>query len=1428
MRRISICAGAVLCMAGSVCANVVVTDETPADPNVVVPAGEELEVRGNGLTADCTVTVGAGASVRFYSDATIAAPVTTSGAVTFRTESGVTGTVSGKLTADGTDGTVDLVSAGLLRFSGGATLKRPIRLMSGTAEICKSNFYATAAASLSLLSGHLTFTDGGSWSDSGSAGRDVNLASAEQTGDVCLEIGAGGKVSVGNNGVISVGKAATFVSRLYVNGGTLSRVTPDLINLGGNGIIEVANGGNFRSARQITCTSTTGNAKVIFRNAKWTWPNNDWIKEPAFLDGTGKCTFRIEGTFTFDAAGCFYAAVVDMKGTNEITWDVASGSVFKLIGRNAGDTVFTFKTLPSAGLIFDLTSKMAKVVIDGADTSVPYAIGWVEPCAAGAKMIATNTAPKLYVGCCYAAPGDELHDASQILDMSYFEGFDPASAFGGDIVLRRGTSATTYLTPNFFATTSGTVTLAEGTAIVETNPGAEKLVVAEGATLVCQDEDLLVLRNKSRAVTLGNADWADAKGAAVKWTQGAVAVIDPFDNNGRLDGIHYATKIFVGGTHDGYWDGDMTAVGSFRIGSGGIEFTAARQWAPSRGAYSYSGGAVGPRLVLMENQTWTNSAASGRAYLQLGFAYELPKYLKAWMTAAENVTDWRIGGELEAWLYSPSNELANVTVTVTKPATIRLEHCLDARLNARKLVLDGADMEFGKRFPKGDTLGGGSVYESVAAIDAFHLAPEAELRNGGTFTVGDRAAVTYALPKLTAVGAGNRWTGSPVSLAQEVSTIVLPTVSDELTIDVDLQDIQGKTLAVEGHGCLAMRISDTAGGADVAFADGGSLKLTGAGTFAGAISGAGSVETAGDGVVYVPGVVDCSALSVSDGTLVLQGVGSIPAGVKVVTTGAGALQLLDPTGFDPETMMDGTKNFKLGSDLTVTDEPRENENLTVSAGQVLCVFGNGLKASSTVTLEDGASVQFFRTATVGAAVTSSGNVSFAAAVGAVGSLAQPYVASKADAATRVCVQGAGTVEFIKGADLKENNVLTIDDGNLLVSGQRLTVRKSVQMLCGSLTLTNAVMDTYPLATAQSTIAMDCANQYGDVKVTFLAGSSWHLRNNLHVMIGKVKDYESRLVLDGGTFDCSTYDQFLLCPEGTGIGVFEFKSGRYNSARRIAVGNGGTSRFIWTGGTFRGAGTEYGWRPTYVSLTSGPITEFFIGGDCTLDLNHIRVPDLRLFNNANSKLTVGEGAKLTVINDNVKVDNAHHLILNGCQGDGLALKLVGSAVYGPVRVDVSNATDTVEFGWTIGNEGTLTATGTSPALKVNYVVPGGGVYVQGTDYDDGWNAGFSSVTVNGLVFEEGSAYRFPVVGSTVTPLVLPGKVKLPSAMTYLVDAKTRPSKIEAATLIAPAGGIEGDCTWTCGGGLSKRDSRVYAEDGVLKLDYEARGALLIVR
>ena len=54
------------------------------------------------------------------------------------------------------------------------------------------------------------------------------------------------------------------------------------------------------------------------------------------------------------------------------------------------------------------------------------------------------------------------------------------------------------------------------------------------------------------------------------------------------------------------------------------------------------------------------------------------------------------------------------------------------------------------------------------------------------------------------------------------------------------------------------------------------------------------------------------------------------------------------------------------------DEARENETLTVPAGQILHIAGSGLKSSSTVTLEDGATIVFHKTATISAPVTLAG------------------------------------------------------------------------------------------------------------------------------------------------------------------------------------------------------------------------------------------------------------------------------------------------------------------------------------------------------------------------------------------------------------------------------------------------------------------------
>ena len=82
---------------------------------------------------------------------------------------------------------------------------------------------------------------------------------------------------------------------------------------------------------------------------------------------------------------------------------------------------------------------------------------------------------------------------------------------------------------------------------------------------------------------------------------------------------------------------------------------------------------------------------------------------------------------------------------------------------------------------------------------------------------------------------------------------------------------------------------------------------------------------------------------------------------------------------------------------------------------------------------------------------------------------------------------------------------------------------------------------------------------------------------------------------------------------------------------------------------------------------------------------------------------------------------------------------------------------------------------------------------------------------------------------MTPLTILGSLKLPAAMTFFVDTNKRPDDLEGVTVIEPAQGIVGDCTWTCGGGLSQRATTLFAADGVLKLDYKpTHGIIMIIR
>ena len=1396
-------------------ANVVIDDNEPSVKAVTVPSGEELEVRGSGLTANCTLTLAGGAKVKFYTNATIAAPVTVQGSVTFEAIESVRGKVSGKVSANvGSSSTFDVKGAGTVEFAGGLTANASstVRVYDGNALVSAGTMSVVSA--VQMLAGTLTFSNA-TFSCSG-ANEMLGMASASQFGDVKVTFLKGSSWTLGNGQSPRIGYVPGRESRLVLDGGTWETSTYDTFNLcpsgTGIGIFEMKSG-VFRTNRRIISGNVAdkgGTSKVIWSGGTLTSLKNTYGKDYqyAYIVQGPLSEFLIAGDCTLDLYRFTNGTVSFFENANaRLRATPGARLTIKSESSTAGwCNHVVLNGFDANGLALDLvrSSVNGDVTVDIPDVAGTVQLGLV-PGSQG-RICATGTSPALNVFC------PVVRNASLPSSFDSLVGFSSVTLT--DVTVATADADKTYVPGCVIDRMTGVLTLESGNLTLDGELDPGKLVV-KGGSVRYAAADPVILRNTTKWPN-ATSNWKDASDAACGWTAGAVANIDTMDSNGGLDGTLPAYKLVVGGNGGHSWDGGS---GRFEIGAGGLEFTKSKMWALLHKVFL-------ERFLLTANQTWTNSAASGTAYMQLGFGYKAPDYHKGYMKAAPGVTDWRLGGNFETWLYSPSNDLKDVTVTISKPATIRLVSDIDARLHAKKLVLDGAEMAFGRKFPCEDTYHGD--YTSVNVADSDHVAPEVILRNGGKLAMDDESGL-FAIPKVSGVGAGNAVVGTVIPVAQEVTSITVASAGDELAFDGIVRYPEGARFDVNGQGKLVLRATAKGDLPDVNLVDGGTVKFVKSGCYTGRIAGCGTLEIVGDGRIDMSecDLSDSSleVIEVAAGTLMLESGDDIPEGVKVRTTGEGALLLADLTGFDPETRMEGTK--KLVGAIVITDEPREGETVSVGAGETLLVCGNGLKASSRVVLTDGASVVFGRSATVQSAVSTQGSVTIEAAKGVTGKITGAVSASATKTAS-LDVTGAGTVEFTGGVTAGDFVYFCARGGNALVSSGTMRTALAVQMLAGTLTFSNA---TFACSGSGEMINMASPSQFGDVKVTFLKGSSWTLGNGQSPRIGNVQGLESRLVLDGGTLETSTYDTFNLCPNGTGIGIFEMKSGVFRTNRRIISGNvadkGGTSKVIWSGGTYTSVKNTYGRDYQYAYIVQGPLSEFLIAGDCTLDLYRFTNGTVSFFENANARLRATPDAMLTIKSESSTAGWCNHVVLNGFDANGLALNLVRSSVNGDVTVDIPDVTGTVELGWAIGGQGMVCATGTSPALVANYVVPNGAVFSTTADYS-GWNTGFSSVQGNDLVFKAGSRFEFQVVDSAIVPFEIAGTLKLPSAMSFLVDANVRPGALEGVPVLVAAEGVEGDCTWTCAGGLSKRASRLYAEGDAVKFDYEPKGMAILVK
>ena len=439
--------------------------------------------------------------------------------------------------------------------------------------------------------------------------------------------------------------------------------------------------------------------------------------------------------------------------------------------------------------------------------------------------------------------------------------------------------------------------------------------------------------------------------------------------------------------------------------------------------------------------------------------------------------------------------------------------------------------------------------------------------------------------------------------------------------------------------------------------------------------------------------------------------------------------------------------------------------------------------------------------------------------GAVGTIAQAYC-SQAQGYLHTVVEGEGQVVFADGITLAGYNRLKLRGGNALVSGGTVESRQKIYMFSGELAFTNSVMS---FEGAGSSFELASEEQCGDARVVFRAGSSWNMGNNCIPSIGRVAGFESRLVLDGGTWTTATYDPIYLCQYGTGTGILEIKSGRFATNRRIVAGQGGVSKFIWRGGTYAGIANDYNFK--FANLIEGPLTELLIDGDCRLELSRFMQSAVSNFSHGASVMRATPGSRLTVVSEDTTSGWCNRLVLRGFEGDGLCLNLVASGVNGAPTVEIADAEGPVSLTWQTDGEGSVRAVGTTPELKANFLVP------SGTRFDNsmtaGWHEGFSAVELVDLKLEKSATYVLQSDGTGIDPLVLTGRLTLPEKMFWSVD-RTQGAMPAGRGFVAAeaAGGIFGGCEWTRRG--IGRSYSIGAQGNRLIVDMIPVGMSVIIR
>ncbi len=835
------------------------------------------------------------------------------------------------------------------------------------------------------------------------------------------------------------------------------------------------------------------------------------------------------------------------------------------------------------------------------------------------------------------------------------------------------------------------------------------------------------------------------------------------------------------------------------------------------------------RIILAASQTW-RGPASGTTYgvVGLGMSNTYGNYGNAQIGALDDLT-WTLDGRI-AVAVSASNDLSRVDIVVNPEARLIVmamasyyPYHYRPRLNAKSLTLKGGDTAATvPMLTVGANNQSMDFHGSVAptSFDDMTFSPVVRLVDGASVTGG---TVDYGVSELFVSGGDSAFSGD-VAFRKSVSIDVAAGASLAFTGTVVADE--GVVVSVTGDGTFGIPCDALArfkGEFDI---DGPIVKLTGDGDWTASLADASGLTIASSGCVFVDAAAlegfGAGTISVTSGTLLLESVASLPAGCKVVTSGTGALALADWTGFDADTHMGGTKAVSDGI-LVVTDDAIENETIDIGEGGGIHVFGSGLKASSSVTLAANTSIVFHRTATIYAPVTTVGATKIITARDDIGGTFAGKVTFSVGGGCDLWAHGG--IVFEGGVEATSSG-LRQRCGLVVFRNKGVSLKNSnsgFHMYGGRCVISNCTVRSSNWAYW----LLNRADQTADVVLEIAPSGIFEPGNNSYVNIGASTEYESKLLINGGTMQHGTSDQLNVNENGNGRGVIEFVSGKISSRRQITVGfkpgvSAGYARFIWRGGTWNGI--SYGYHHLFKEKTADCGIDFsVVGTNCVLNLSSFNYPgSISNFYGGVSTMTGAPGAKLTVKG---KGGTASKLTLANFTPNGMAFDLNATP---NADVEVIGDGSDLEIGWVLpGTGGAVSCAGTASPLLADYVVPAGATF-ENADINDDWHTGFSSVATNNLAFGEGATYLLRPTATGIAPLDFAGTLTAAGTIAYAADESAAKLPTEKGVVLIRAARVIAADEWTATTGKLANRARVYASGTELRLDAAPKGTVLTVR